>query len=137
MAEEAHYKYDSEIELKKPEAKNAVHSDTNPQVPIRVDVKDVKFLVPVEIDFEIVNTITDEVVGDPVKITGGVNIPKEELSLHKKFPEQVAEQIRKSVFEFIWDSSARPESQYEANEDVYEQAERAKVEHDTLHEENI
>lgn len=134
MPEKAHYNYNSEIDLK---PKSAIHQDKDLQVPIRVDVQGVKFMVPIEIEFEIVNTITDEIIGESVRVGGGIDIRNEELSLHKKFPDPVNEEIKKSVFQFIWNNMQRPDGEYEAGEDVYKQAERATKEHNTLHEENI
>jgi len=136
MAEEAHFTYQSEVSLKKGQMK--MHQDSaDLQVPIRVDIKSVKFMVPVQIEFEIVNTITDEIVGEKIAVGGGVDIANQELTLQTKFPDQVAEHIRKSVFAHIFSGGALAEDQFEAGEEVYSQAERAKEEHDNLQDQNL
>lgn len=133
MSKETHYSYQSEITLDKEKLKQ----DSDIQIPISVNIKSVKFMVPIHLEFELVNTITEEIVGEPFSIGGGIDIANQELSLGMKFPDQVADQIKKNVFKYIFDQSILEEDKFEAKSDVYEQAERAQKEHDNLQEQNL
>lgn len=133
MSKEAHYSYQSDIKLDKEQLKQ----DSDVKIPIRVNVKSVKFMVPVHLEFELVNTITEEIVGEQFSIGGGLDIANQELSLGTKFPDQVADQIKKSVFKHIFEHSELEDDKFEANDDVYNQAERAQKEHDSLQEQNL
>ena len=91
-----------------------------------------------EISFEIINTITQEVVGEELKISGGMNLAKQYVSIDdSKFPPQITEQLKQNTFQFLQQNGNMPQNQYEANDEVYDQAERAQSEHSDLQEQNL
>mgnify|MGYP003141405042 CR=1 FL=1 len=137
MTEETtHYSYESHVVLPKESSKT--HKDEDPQIPINVVIKNIDFMVPVEISFEIINTITQEVVGEELKISGGMNLAKQYVSIDdSKFPPQITEQLKQNTFQFLQQNGNMPQNQYEANDEVYDQAERAQSEHSDLQEQNL
>lgn len=115
----AHYSYEGKATLKKSE-----------QIPVEIKINDVRFLVPVQIDCEIITN--DEKFGQKnMQIDGGIDLARQEASF-PSIPVSISDLLKKRVFEFLKETTKIAEDTFQAGEEVYEQADRASTEHDNL-----
>lgn len=101
------------------------------KVPIQVKINNARFLVPLVIEFDIVNSITNETIQKDLRANGDIDLANKELFVDDSYPPYVVDLLQKNIFQYL-QSMNQDERYYEANNDVYEQAERAQEEHGVL-----
>lgn len=94
--------------------------DGNIDVVYGVIVKKVQFLVPVK--------VTAIVNGQEVSIMGQLDYASKEAYFNVPYGNTLKDQ----VFEYLNNSTALPADMYQATEEIYEEADRAQKEHESI-----
>lgn len=121
MPEQAHFRYEAN-------PKNIV-IPSGPAVRKEIEVEDISFLMPIRIKCKI--------DGNPSLILGGMNYATREMVIDTLLPEDTKKELHEKVFEFLKFATTLPEEAYQASDEVYQQADRANREYETMHRENV
>lgn len=105
--------------------------------PVEVIIKNVKFLIPVEVEIAVLNSISGDSIAEGIKIQGSINLIHKEFNTQQELPESILNLVRKNLFEFLNKNSVIDTEQFELDDEIYEQASKAQSAHDDLHKDNV
>lgn len=105
---------------------------------VELIIKNIKFLIPVEVELDVINSLTGSTITNDNKIKGSINLIDKEFHPENKedIPEVMFDLFKKKLFEFLNKNSIR-EDQFELDDEIYNQASKAQSEHDNLHKTNV
>jgi len=116
VMEEKHFRYEGNVSMK---AGKAQYEESEPQ---EIVVKGVEFFVPVRVYMNV----------DGEDEYGTAHLDYANKRMFFEDARFNTDEVREKVFDFLFQATNLPENQHQASDEIYEQVDRARQEHDEV-----